>query len=103
MKQLMTTNFLSDEAIIKLFYSSNPDDWRLAAMYTVHKYPWKEHIVEFFEKINFNYKKKWGNRPSYVYVSKENFVQIIVGSYGVYCKTLLSPVEIKYNNIIEYI
>lgn len=103
MKQSMKVNCPSDESIQKLYNSTNPDDYRLAVIYTLEKYKWSEHIVDFFKEINKKYNKKWGHPPSYVYCSKEHFVQIIVGNYGVYCKSLLGPVEIKYNNIIEWI
>lgn len=114
MKQLTNPSFPSDEVIIRLFHSSNPDDYRLAAIFTIKKYVYKEAINEFLEIASRDYliKKKWDRfedkqttmeNKIYIYADKGAFVQIIVGSYGLWCKSLLTPPLYQRQTVIEYI
>lgn len=104
---------MKDEAIERLFNSSNPDDWRLAAILTIKKYVYKEAIQEFLDEVSKPYNiRKCLNRTGestteyskvYIFVDKDAFIQIIIGNYGIWCKSLLKPVSTQYNTVIEYI
>lgn len=114
MKQLTPQNYPSDEAIQRLFYSKDPADNKIAAIFTVKKYVYKDAIQEFLERASRNYltKRHWDKfeqkdttleNKVYIYVSREAFVQIIVGSYGLWCKSLIREPEQQRKTIIEYI
>lgn len=114
MKQLTTTNSPSDDTIAKLFYSTAAEDNRLASIFIIKKYRYPQNINESLEKISRNYRIKKGyhvidGSPSTyhhtvrVYVDTEAFVQIIVGSYGIWCKSLATMPVQQTNTVIEFI
>lgn len=114
MKPSMKENYPSDEVITRLFHSKDPGDNKIAAIFTIEKYKYKDAINDFLERASRDYRVKKSyneqgldyntfNNKIYIFVSQNHFVQIIVGSYGLWCKSNLNPKDQKMNTIIEYI
>jgi hypothetical protein len=114
MKQLAKVSCLSDEVIERLFNSENSDDWKLAAVFVIQKYKYQPAIDTFFRGItNYRIRKHvnyhiaggsyLGTGKIYIYVDRESWLQIIVGNYGLWCKSLRFPPLVKSDTIIEEI
>jgi len=104
MKQSTTTNCPSDEVIERLFFSKSPADWRIATIFTIEKYKYKDTINEFFSRIGKDYRPRTaGRRGIHIFIDKEAFLQIIVGCYGLWAKSNYKPAELKSQTTIEEI
>lgn len=114
MKPSQSPDFLSDEKIEALFYSKNPADWRLACLFIAEKYKAYTKINEILEVMcrNYGVKKtvgRLGGEPTtydnyvYIFAIEEHFLQIIIGSYGIWCKSLGQRPLQNFNTVIEYL